>query len=215
MTALRTLLAALVAATGLVLAAPAPAFACSCASAGPAQYVKWADLVVVGEVTGITPPPEREVMSSGDPATYAVAVDRVLSGRAGSTLEVRSAVSGASCGLEGIEVGRAYVVFATHQDVAGGSTRELWASLCGGTGPASPSYVAAVAAVTGEGEPPEQDDPAATGAPDGSGRGNLNGGQPASADQAVPAWAWGGVLAAGVAAGLLVVRARRRGPGGG
>ena len=211
MAALRTLLATLVAATGLVLAAPAPAFACSCVSAGPATFVKWADLVVVGEVTEITPPPERELMSSSDPATYAVAVDRVLAGRAGATVKVRSAVSGASCGLERIKVGREYVFFATRHDIEGAPTRALWASLCGGTAPASPSYVAEVEAVTGEGVQPGPDEPAATGVADPPDTGNLSGDQPSSADPAVPAWAWGGgALVVVLAAGLLVLRARRR-----
>lgn len=204
MTFLRSLLAALVAATGLVLAAPAPAFACSCAGGGATQFVKWADVVVVGEVTGITPPPEREVMSSGDPATYAVAVERVLAGQAGATVEVRSAVSGASCGLEGIEVGRDYVLFASYQDIGGEPTEVLWANLCGGTAPASASFVAEVEAVTGAGSPPEP----ATGGPD-----------PEPADDSstpsggVPGWAWGGVVAAAVAgtAGVLAVRRRRVG----
>lgn len=202
MTFLRSLLAALVAATGLVLAAPAPAFACSCAGGGATQFVKWADVVVVGEVTGITPPPEREVMSSGDPATYAVAVDRVLAGQAGATVEVLSAVSGASCGLEGIEVGRDYVLFASYQDIGGEPTEVLWASLCGGTAPASASFVAEVEAVTGAGSPP---DPVPTGSEPEPAAG------PPAPSGGVPGWAWGGIVAATVAAmgGVLAVRRRR------
>jgi hypothetical protein len=204
MTFLRNVIAALVAVAGLVLVAPAPAFACSCVGGSAAQFVEWADVVVVGEVTGITPPPQREVMSSGDPATYDVAVDRVLAGKAGETVEVLSAVSGASCGLEGIEVGREYVIFAAYQDIGGEPTKELWASLCGGTAPASGSFVADVEAVTGSGSPPEP-------APIAAG--------PASTDRSsapsggVPGWAWagGGLAVAAVVAGALLARRRTSG----
>ena len=211
MTALRTLLAAFVTATGLALVAPAPAFACSCASADPVQFVEWADLVVVGEVTGITPPPEREVMSSGDPATYAVRVERVLAGEAGARIEVQSAVSGASCGLEDIEVGRAYVVFAGHQDIEGNATERLFANLCGGTAPATRAYVARVEAVTGEGVQPQPDEPDDVGAPAASGPGHPGVEQSVSAGPAVPVWAWvGGGLAVVIAAAATSWASARR-----
>ena len=57
--------------------------------------------------------------------------------------------SGASCGLEGIEPGRRYVVFASHQSMEGHDADHLWANLCGGTGPATPKLLAAVAEATG------------------------------------------------------------------
>jgi hypothetical protein len=207
---LRALLAAVVAATGLVLAAPAPAVACSCVTADPARLVRWADVVVVGELSGIAAAPERDVISSTDPVGYTIAVDRVLKGEAGGTVEVVSARFGASCGLEGLEVGRSYVVLAAHHDIMGKPTDELWASLCGGTAPASRSYIAELEAVTGPGRPPDPGEP-----PAGSGGGTSAGatdsppGDEAATRAAdVPVWAWAAGTAL-VLGGILLVTRRR------
>jgi len=207
MTVLRTVLAAIVAATGLVLAAPAPAFACSCVAADAPQFVRWADVVVLGEVREITPPPESEQVGSADPVAYTVAADEVLKGDVGATVEVISARYGASCGLEGIEEGDDYVVFAAYQDIGGEPTDELWASLCGGTAPASDSYVAEVEAVTGPGHPPEPDEsPAAV--PESA---NSTSAPKSTADSAgIPVWAWAGGAAALLGIGGLLVARRRQ-----
>ena len=213
MTVLRTVLATLVAATGLVLAAPTPAFACSCVMADTPQFVTWADVVVVGEVTEITPPPERAVMSSGDPATYTVDVDEILKGTSPGTVDVRSAVSGGSCGLEGIEVGREYVVFAAYQDIEGKQTEELWASLCGGTTGASDSKVAEVEAVTGPGHPPAQpqSDPSTeTEAEAETDAGTSDNEKAAATSSGIPVWAWVGSAAAVLGVGGLLVARRRQ-----
>lgn len=151
---LRALGAGLLLAVSMVVAGAAPSFACSCAESSPAESVAAADVVVVGVVTGRQGPPWRPVMSSADPAVYTVEVERVLAGEAARVSHVRSADSGASCGLELVETGSRYVVFADRQG------EELWAGLCGGTGPADPGYLAEIEVVTGPGAPPSADVPA-------------------------------------------------------
>lgn len=207
---LRLLLAGLVAAAGLLLVAPAPAQACSCVTADPQQFTRWADVIFTGTLLERTPPPERELMSSGDPATHLFEVDEVYKGEVGSKAEVLSAVSGASCGLEGMQEGTRYVVFAGNQNIEGEPTDAWWASLCGGTAPASDSYVASVADVTGPGRAPEQ----TTGAPLATGAAIADPAsqQAAREDEGLPVWLWsGGVLVLVVSGGLLAVR-RLRGP---
>ena len=147
MTTLRTLLAGLLAAFGLVAMTPAVAHACSCAGGSPAQYAAWADVVFTGTLTAVDPPPRRLVMSSGDPVTYHFDVDGVLKGDAPSNAQVTSAALGASCGLEGMEVDQRYVVYAT-------GVHELTANLCGGTSPVGPAAVERVEKVTGPAHDP-------------------------------------------------------------
>jgi hypothetical protein len=149
MRAFRVLCASLFAALSLVVVGAGPSFACSCVSGDAAEFAGRATVVVSGTVTDVVPPPKAAMMSSMDPATYVVDVDQVFKGEAPSTLEVLSPNSGASCGLEGIEPGRRYVVFASHQSMEGHDADHLWANLCGGTGPATPKLLAAVEAVTG------------------------------------------------------------------
>lgn len=151
---LRPLLAGLVLALSLVVVTGAPSFACRCAGGAVREYVDRADVVVTGTVTDVEPPPRRPVMSSNDPVTYTVAVDRVYAGGAAAEVAVLSEASSASCGLEGVRAGGRYVVFAAQRTVGGEPAHELWANLCGGTGPATPRFVAQLEAVTGPGEPP-------------------------------------------------------------
>ena len=149
MRAFRVLCASLFAALSIVVVGAGPSFACSCVSGDAAEHAGRATVVVSGTVTDVVPPPKAAMMSSMDPATYVVAVDQVFKGDTGQTLEVLSPVSGASCGLEGIEPGRRYVVFASHQSMEGRDADHLWANLCGGTGPATPKLLAAVEEATG------------------------------------------------------------------
>lgn len=142
MRTLRLALAALVAALGLVALTETPSHACSCVSGGPAAHLDWSDVVFTATLTDIAPPPQREVMSSGDPNTYTFEVHRIFRGDPGTEAEVRSAMSGASCGLEGMSVGVEYLVFAAREDDG------LWAGLCGGTEPAAHAPVDRVAALT-------------------------------------------------------------------
>jgi hypothetical protein len=157
---IRALLATLCAALSLVVVTAGPSFACSCVMNGTAQHVEGAEVVVTGTVTEITPPPQRRVMSSMDPATYTVEVEDVHKGDAGETIAVLSPNSGASCGLEGIEEGRRYIVFASHRSMEGGDEDHLWANLCGGTAPATPDLVAEVEAATETPRSPDAGDTA-------------------------------------------------------
>lgn len=145
------LLATVAAASSLVVSA-APAAACSCAQATVADHVARAAVVLVGTAEDRQDPPLRPVMGSGDPAVHTFAVDAVYVGEAPAVAHVRSAASGASCGLEGIELGERYVVFA------GQGGDGLWASLCGGTAPAGAGLLAEVEAAAGA---PRSPDPAA------------------------------------------------------
>lgn len=142
MSLVRLLLAALLAASGLVAALATPASACSCAGLGPRALVEGADTVFVGVL--------EDAERSGQTATYGFAVVEVLEGETGRTAEIHSASSGASCGLEFMDVGTTYLVVAS-----GGR-----AGLCGGTREADPSYVARVEALTGPARPPAGDGPA-------------------------------------------------------
>jgi hypothetical protein len=84
--------------------------------------------VFIGRLAEIEgPPPLRQTYSSMDPISYRFAVDKVLKGAVPVTAMVRSVVSGGSCGLERMEIGERYTVFAVAQDSA------LVAGLCGGT----------------------------------------------------------------------------------
>lgn len=162
MRALRLLLAGVLGALSLVVLGAPPSFACSCANVSTPEYVDGADAVFTGTVVDKQPPPKRPVMSSTDPVTYTLDVERTFKGDLSDPLPVLSAVSGASCGLEGVRVGGRYVVFA-----AQGRGGALWASLCGGTAPWSADLEADVVAAAGPGaapvaEPAEPAEPAAS-----------------------------------------------------
>ena len=148
----RVVLAALLGAAGLVLFTPAAAHACSCVGGDVAAYAERADVVFTGTLVEVTPPPARLFWSSGDPATYSFDVERVHQGEVGPSTEVRSAVSGASCGLEGMKTGSRYVVFATLDD-------GLWANLCGGTDLARPGVVRRLERAVGPARAPASDPP--------------------------------------------------------
>ncbi|GAB3198970.1 hypothetical protein GCM10027062_14540 [Nocardioides hungaricus] len=153
MTSLRLALAGLLAALGLVVLTPTSSVACSCAISGERQLLQYADTVFTGTLTAtdVPPPDEDGVVSSTDPVTYRFDVDRVLEGDVATTAEVTSARWGASCGLEGMRVGQAYVVFAS---TAG---RTLEANLCGGTRPERDPFVDRIAELTGPPRPPTGD----------------------------------------------------------
>jgi len=125
--------------------------------AGTPEYVDWADVVVTGTID------DRDTSgfpftSSTDPATYTVTVDQVHKGEALATPQVLSPASGASCGLENVDIGGRYVVFAAYENIDGEKSADLWSSLCGGTERASAPLVAAVAALTGPGRAPPEDE---------------------------------------------------------
>lgn len=140
---IRLVLVVLVCSVMQVVVGAGPALACSCAYAQPRIFVDNADEIVAGTLVRIEDPPQRPITSSADPVHYTVAVDRVYQGDVGAEVEFDSAVSGASCGLEGMVVDRRYIVFLD----AHGPSRT--ASLCGGTAPASHRLESAVERLTG------------------------------------------------------------------
>jgi hypothetical protein len=149
----RLLVAILLACGMVVTVGSGPALACSCAMAETPDFVSWSDDIVAGTLLDIREP-RGLVMSSADPNVYTVDVDAVFKGDAGRRVVFESAMSGASCGLEGMVADQRYVFFLSHD----GDTRS--ASLCGGTAPASVGLLAEVEAVTGPPWPPAgADDP--------------------------------------------------------
>ena len=185
----------------LLVLPSAPAWACSCASATPVQWVDRSDVVLRGTLEDVDKPSGPAVLQPSDPSvTYRFAVSEVFRGEAMETTYVSSSASGASCGLEGLQPGREYVVFAQTR----GDT--LWAGLCGGTARAASGLVADVREVTGPGH-----EPVRPGLVDEAAR-------PPGAVSAAPEGAWlvplvgGGVLALVLVGALVVVlrRGRRR-----
>ena len=185
----------------LLVLPSSPAWACSCASPTTAQSVARADVVLRGTLADTDGPSRMSrLRSSEDPVQYTFTVAEVYKGNAAATTYVSSAASGASCGLEGLEPGREYVVFAL---VRGDG---LQAGLCGGTAPAARGLVADVEQVTGSGPapvPPGLIDEAAP----------LPGQRGAVGDRPWLVPLVGGLVLALVLAGLLVgvvLRGRRR-----
>lgn len=117
-------LAALVAVTAGLLALPERAAACSCAVGDPRQMLREADAAFVG--TLVARHVERQdgrLFSSGDPAMLVFRVEEAVKGDLGELVEVETAASGASCGIEA-PVGQRIGLFLTR--TSGG-----WASsLC-------------------------------------------------------------------------------------
>ena len=147
MRVLRLVLAVLVSCGMLVTVGAGPALACSCAVGQTRDFVEGADEIVSGTLADMREP-RGLVMSSSDPITYVVEVDAVFRGDAGRRLVFESAMSGVSCGLEGMVVDRRYVFVLADQ----GDTRS--AGLCGGTAPASAGLQAELEALTGSPTPP-------------------------------------------------------------
>jgi hypothetical protein len=168
MRAIRLIFVAAIGTGMLVIGGAGTALACSCAMAGAADYVDYADVVVTGTLTNIELPPEGPVISSGDPVTYTVQVERTFKGDPQSELTFTSARDGASCGLEGMQIDRRYTFFLN----AGDGDR-LFGSLCSGTRPASEPFDAKLARVAGPPveavADPTPRDPSAEAAGDGSG----------------------------------------------
>ena len=84
------------------LALPSSAAACSCVAIDAKSKLKTADAALVGTVTSVgKPKPSPDgVTSSGDPITVTIRVNRSYKRTFARTLRVRTAASGASCGLE-------------------------------------------------------------------------------------------------------------------
>lgn len=146
---LTSVLLTVLASLGIVVTAGSgPALACSCAFGRMPEYVGYADEVFAGTLVDVERPSTKGIWSSNDPVTYTVEVDAVYQGDVGPTADVESAVSGASCGLDGMVVDRRYLVFTTIDGTV------PTASLCGGTAPATPERLAAVERLLGAPTPP-------------------------------------------------------------
>lgn len=171
-----------------------PALACSCAIQRIPEHVGYADEVFAGTLVNMVRPSQQGVWRSTDPVTYTVAVDAVYQGDVGSVAVFESAVSSASCGLEGMVVDRRYLVFTTME----GDVQT--ASLCSGTAPATPRRLSAVQRLLGAPTQPAAvvEDKDALSEP------------AAVAGSGVSSWAIGGALVGGAALLAAGLRLRRR-----
>lgn len=128
MTTLARALAALaLALTGLVLAAPTPAFACRCQTGNVQEQVKQADVVFVGTVE------EMAGVNRGKAFEYTVTAREAFKGQVERDVVVTSKASPAACGLGPLQAGTDYLFLAS------GDSPPYTATSCGGSAPASPS----------------------------------------------------------------------------
>lgn len=145
------LIAATLAALGLLVGSSLPAAACSCALLPPRERIANADLVARGVVTAVDT--SRVGQGSADPVVYTIRASVVWKGTVASTYQVSSAAQGPSCRLEGVRVGDDIVLFARAAPAQ--SVQEPPApwqtNLCSGTGPAA-YVVGEIAAVAGPGK---------------------------------------------------------------
>ncbi|MBB1517189.1 hypothetical protein H5398_14630 [Tessaracoccus sp. MC1679] len=183
---------AMLAATLMVSWQQAPrAVACSCVALTPAEQADMADVVARGTVVLVERP--ARPTSSLDDATYTVELTQAWKGDPPGTVEVLTAVDGASCGWEGIEEGMEIILFAQPDGAA-------WRSnLCSGSGPVTEGITADLTAHLGEPTPVEP-------SPVEPSPGTPSAGVGLLADPAVAA----GLIAALVAVGVAVWFVRRR-----
>lgn len=166
----------------------APAQACSCADASPAEHFANADAVFTGRlVERSVDHPDRPSISSADPARHVFEVEVVLKGTAHHRQAVFSAADGASCGLELTGEGP-FVVFAREHD------DRYRADLCGGTAALTPHLHSELAELNA-GDPGRL----------------LPGASPDTSWWTAPRLVGGGVLGlVGAAGALLLLRRRHR-----
>lgn len=131
-----------------------PALACSCALLTTQEYVDNADVVARVTVERIELP-QGGTVSSNDATTYRVQPTHLWKGDVAGVFTVFSAVSGASCGLEGITEGSDIVLFAyeASDGILPDDLEGLQTDLCSGTAPADAALVAEVTDVLGDGKP--------------------------------------------------------------
>lgn len=125
-----------------------PAAACSCVQRTVQEQLAHADAVVSARLL--------ERRQEGQSVFYEFFGTERFKGDVTPGFEVRTAASGASCGLEGLVVGQRYVVFMQEEQGA------FEASLCGGTRQVSATFVERVEGFTGPGlsfDLPPQEDP--------------------------------------------------------
>lgn len=135
--AVRVLIAALLAMSGLVLATAAPAFACKCQAADIDQQTERADAVFVATVDGVT-----EV---GRKFEFAVTATHAYKGTVDRETTITSNQAPTACGLGELKVGTDYVFLVT------GDTPPYSATSCGGSGPANDRRITEVEGALGAG----------------------------------------------------------------
>lgn len=125
MTALRSLLLALLVATGLVVAGGVPAYACSCQAGVPIEKsLAESEAAFVGVFTGRNDPQGGgPLLSSSRRVVNHFEVERSVKGDIGPEIDVGAAAEGASCGLELAAGDRAGLLL--RRDDAGGWTSSL------------------------------------------------------------------------------------------
>jgi hypothetical protein len=115
-----------------------PAFACSCVVRTVPEQVASADAVAEGRLAGREDSDPQQVV-------YTFTGTELFKGDVSPTFEVHTGAQSTACGLPGLVVGRRYLML---MDRDGG---QLTASICGGSGAATASYVDKVERVTGPG----------------------------------------------------------------
>lgn len=124
---LRRILSGAVFATLVTLAAPtAHVFACSCMQMTPELALANADIAFVGVVAAIDDPGSGPLVGSGDALRYTFALEQTLKGDPVTSLDVLSARSSASCGME-FAAAQRWRVFAYADE-----TGHLQTGLCSG-----------------------------------------------------------------------------------
>lgn len=135
------LLLALAVAFGLLVLAPSPAFACSCAMAPFEEQVERAGTVASGTVDWTA--------TDSQVQTYKVDFDAVYKGSAAGSEKLTTSANEASCGLTDLDPGTRYLFF-----IDGRHPGAMAVGLCGGTVEFSEAVADKVVAVTGPpGEP--------------------------------------------------------------
>lgn len=134
----RVLIAALLAVSGLVLASPAPAFACRCQVADMTQQTTRADAVFVATVDAVTPVGKRY--------EYALTATKSYKGTVERHVTVSSNIQSAACGLGELKTGAGYIFFVS------GDASAFTATTCGGSGPIRADRIAQIETLLGSGE---------------------------------------------------------------
>jgi hypothetical protein len=142
----RRVLLALAVAAGLLVLAPSPSWACSCAPARTPEHVKRAVTIASGTIDWTAT--DRQTR------TYAVDVDAVYKGAAAASEKLRTDADAASCGLANLATDRRYLFF-----IDGRHPGTMQVNLCGGTVEYDDATAQRVEAITG---PPRRPLPVST-----------------------------------------------------
>jgi len=100
-----------------IIASPGAVFACSCVASPSVDKLVKDELdrktaIFSGKVIKVTPPPQKETMSSADLVQVDFEVTTVWKGELKQQTVIYTAMDSASCGYEGFNVGGDYIVSA-------------------------------------------------------------------------------------------------------